>query len=309
MDPRCYTSPAHASRALKGSVRTVLFRGDCRKLISNLPDACIDLTITSPPYCLGKEYEKARTVQEFIEDQRRVLPEIARLTKVGGSICWQVGYHTVSNEAFPLDYAVFTILSGIKGISLRNRLIWSFGHGLHQRRRFSGRHEIVLWFTKGKDYYFDLEAVRVPQKYPGKRHHKGPQKGEFSGNPRGKNPGDVWEIPNVKAFHVEKLAHPCQFPVGLVDRLVRALCPKGGTVFDPYMGSGSTGVAAAMHNARFIGAESMEDYFTIARKRLAGAHKGVITFRSADRPIHSASPTDSVARTPDHFVGGKDETA
>jgi len=161
-----------------------------------------------------------------------------------------------------------------------------------------------MWFTKGADYHFDLDAVRIPQKYPGKRYHKGPRKGQFSGNPRGKNPGDVWEIPNVKAWHCEKTAHPCQYPVGLVDRLVRALCPPGGTVLDPYMGSGSTGVAAILRERRFIGAEKNQRYLRIASERLQKATRGEEPYRPSDLPIYVARAGEAVARRPDHFIRG-----
>jgi len=106
------------------------------------------------------------------------------------------------------------------GLSLRNRIIWHFGHGLHNKRRFSGRYEVILWYTKSDNYVFNLDDVRIPSKYPGKRHFKGPKTGQLSGNPKGKNPEDVWDIPNVKSNHVEKTEHPCQFPVGLVERLI-----------------------------------------------------------------------------------------
>jgi adenine-specific DNA-methyltransferase len=301
MDVRSYKSTAHAVRALNSGTPTVLFIGDCVHLLRSMPDECVDLTITSPPYCMGKEYEDSRSVDDFIAAHRVILPEIARITRPGGSICWQVGYHVSTQSAYPLDYPVFSILSGIDGITLRNRVIWSFGFGMHQTRRFSGRHETALWFTKGADYFFDLDAVRAPQKYPGKRRYKGPRKGEFSCNPKGKNPGDVWEIPNVKAAHVEKLDHPCQFPVGLVDRFIRATCPERGVVFDPYMGSASTGVAAIVNDRRFFGAEVNEGYGIMAHKRLVMAHEGIVPIRPVERPLYVPGSGDAVARRPDHF--------
>ena len=302
MDIRTYRSAASAVRALGAGTPTVLFVGDCRELIRNMPDKCVDVTITSPPYCMGKEYEKSLSVEDFIAAHKIILPEIVRITRDGGSICWQVGYHVSNRSAYPLDYPVFSILSSVKDVTLRNRIIWTFGHGLHGKVRFSGRHETVLWFTKGSDYHFDLEAVRVPQKYPGKRHYKGPRKGEFSGNPKGKNPGDVWEIPNVKGNHIEKLDHPCQFPVGLVERLVRALCPKHGVVFDPFMGCASSGVGAIINGRRFIGSEVNEKYEELAYDRLVKAYNGSARFRPADRPIYVPASGDAVARRPQHFV-------
>lgn len=274
-------------------------------LIRRMPDKCVDLTIASPPYCIGKSYEQSKSLEDFIAAQKLVLPEIARITKDGGSICWEVGYHVKDSGVFPLDYAVFSALASVKGITLRNRIIWTYGHGEHGRKRFSGRHETVMWFTKGDEYAFDLDAVREPQKYPGKRKYNGPRKGEFSGNPKGKNPSDVWAIPNVKAHHVEKLGHPCQFPVGLAYRLVQALSRKNGLVFDPYMGTASTGVAAILNGRRFVGAEIKKRYMKLACNRIAMAHEGTVRYRPIDKPIFVPHAGLAVARRPEHFVEHK----
>jgi adenine-specific DNA-methyltransferase len=271
-------------------------------VIRRLPNDSVDVTIASPPYCIGKAYERSTSLDDFVAEQRRVLPEIARITKDGGSICWEIGYYSKNGSVHPLDYEVFAILAAIDGIVLRNRIIWTFGHGEHGRNRFSGRHETIMWFTKGNHYSFDLDAVREPQKYPGKRVYSGPRKGQYSGNPSGKNPSDVWAIPNVKAKHVEKLAHPCQFPIGLADRLVRALCPHDGIVFDPYMGSASTGVAAIINGRRFLGAEIKQRYINIAARRLSMAYDGTVPHRPVDKPIFVPGPGLAVARRPEHFV-------
>jgi adenine-specific DNA-methyltransferase len=242
---------------------------------------------------MGKEYETSKSVEDFIAVHEVILPEIVRITREGGSICWQVGYHVSSQTVYPLDYPIFSILTKSPDVTLRNRIVWTFGHGLHANSRFSGRHEMIMWFTKGSDYYFDLDSVRVPQKYPGKRHYKGPHKGELSGNPKGKNPSNVWEIPNVKRNHVEKVDHPCQFPVGLAERIVRSLCPIDGIVLDPFMGSASSGVAAVINGRRFLGAEISEEYSRLAHVRLSKAHDGTAPFRPAERPIYIPSSRDS----------------
>lgn len=280
----------------------VLYPGDCVELIKTLPNESVDLTVTSPPYCMGKAYEDAKDVTKFIEDHRTLLPEIVRITKQGGSICWQVGYHVKNKVVYPLDYAIFSIMNNIEDIVLRNRIIWTFGHGTHATSRFSGRHEQILWFTKGRDYYFDLDSVRVPQKYPGKRHYKGPKKGDWSGNPKGKNPGDVWEIPNVKANHVEKVDHPCQFPIAVVKRLINALTKPDGTVFDPFAGSGTTGAAAILAGRKFIGAEANTKYFTIAKERMLAAARDTLRYRPENKAIHEPRVTDAVAKRPGHFA-------
>jgi adenine-specific DNA-methyltransferase len=156
----------------------VLFEGDCLELLKKIPDATVDLTLTSPPYCIGKAYENTTKIADFIQTHKKILPEIVRVTRPGGSICWQVGYHAKNGAITPLDYYVHEIMSQIDDIKLRNRIIWTYGFGYNSQKRFSGRHEVVLWYTKGDDYHFDLDSVRVPQKYPGKTHYKGSKKGQ-----------------------------------------------------------------------------------------------------------------------------------
>ncbi|UFX48938.1 site-specific DNA-methyltransferase [Bradyrhizobium sp. 41S5] len=180
---------------------------------------------------------------------------------------------------FPLSGPTCTVwVSRYPELALRNRIIWTFGHGAHAAHRFSGRYETILWFTKGDDYYFNLDRVQVPQKYPGKRHYRGPKKGDFSGNPAGKNPSDVWEIPNVKSLHIEKTAHPCQFPVALVQRCIRSMTPSGGLVVDPFMGSGSSAVASVLEQRSFMGCDIESKYVKIAKRRVKLAEKG--------QPVH-----------------------
>ena len=298
---KVYKTPAKAVTATADE-KDVLFSGDAFKLVESMPAESVDLIFSSPPYCMGKSYETSSSVADFIVCHEEIIPDLVRILKPGGSICWQVGYHSDRNQLTPLDYLAHSVFSKSPELRLRNRIIWTFAHGLHAKTRFSGRHELILWYSKGKSI-FSLDEVRVPQKYPGKRYYKGPKKGELSGNPLGKNPGDVWEIPNVKSWHVEKTDHPCQFPVGLPQIFVRAVSPADGLVFDPFMGVGSTGVAAALEGRRFLGAEIQSSYVTVAKQRIVDARKGIARVRPLERPIHEPKPTDAVAQRPDHFRG------
>ena len=276
-------------------------RQDAFNFLAELPPASVDLFVSSPPYCMGKAYETSVSAADFIEMHERLAPLLVSALKNGGSLCWQVGHHVHKGVVTPLDALVYSIFSKQKELLLRNRIVWTFAHGVHASRRFSGRHETILWFTKGDDYTFNLDAVRVPQKYPGKRHYKGPKKGELSGNPRGKNPSDVWEIPNVKANHVEKTDHPCQFPVALVQRLIRALVPKNGTVADPFLGSGTTALAAALEERRFAGSEIQKSYVSIAKARIERLENGCVTHRPLEQAIYHPLDTDAVVKRPPHF--------
>jgi adenine-specific DNA-methyltransferase len=251
---------------------------------------------------MGKEYDSSLDIDDFTTAHSRLAPLLAQALKSGGSICWHVGHHVQKGVVTPLDAIVYSIFAKQTELLLRNRIIWTFGHGVHASRRFSGRHETVLWFTKGHEYRFNLDAVRVPQKYPGKRHYKGPKKGQWSGNPLGKNPSDVWDIPNVKANHIEKANHPCQFPVALVQRLIRALVKQGALVVDPFVGSGSAAVASILEGCNFAGCDISGAYLSVARARVADAITGPQKHRPLERSIYTPSPNTAVAQKLPHFL-------
>ncbi len=236
--------------------------------LQGISNNSVDLIITSPPYNVKKEYEKnSLPISEYIDNQSRVISECVRVLKLTGSICWQVGNYVNKGEIYPLDILLYEVFKQ-HGLRLRNRIIWTFGHGLHCKKRLSGRYEVVLWFTKSDYYIFNLDSIRVPSKYPNKKHYKGPNKGELSGNPMGKNPSDVWGIPNVKHNHPEKTSHPCQFPELLVSRLVLALTNKGGVVLDPYIGSGTTAKVAIELGRSIYGCDINNGYIEIALQRM-----------------------------------------
>lgn len=290
------------------SLDHAMWEGDCEVFLEKLPkEPMFDLVVTSPPYNIGKSYEKQTGLEVYLAWQERVINEIIPRLKDGGSLCWQVGNYVKDNEIFPLDIEFAPIFKK-HGLRLRNRIVWQFGHGLHNRRRFSGRYEVVLWYTKSgptdEQYTFNLDAVRVASKYPGKKHFKGPNAGDFSGNPLGKNPEDVWGIPNVKSNHIEKTDHPCQFPVGLIERLVLALTKPGDLVFDPFAGVGSAGVAAALHNRRFWGCELIHDYVKTGHQRIEAALNGTAKYRPHDKPVHDHT-NSPLAIAPAGFKHGK----
>lgn len=286
------------SSAWSDANAVTLFCGDWRRLIRDIPNDTVDLVLTSPPYCIGKAYEHKRKPEDFMKEHQEILPEIVRIAKNGSNICWQVGYHVTAGVTVPLDFIVYEILSKFPEIKLRNRIIWTFGHGLHSSDRFSGRHETLLWFSKGHVGCFNLDSVRVPQKYPGKRHYKGSKKGEFSGNPMGKNPSDVWDIPNVKANHIEKTSHPCQFPIALAMRVIKGLSSKESIVFDPFAGSGTTGAASVLLRRRFIGAEINRKYYKMAESRILAAAASKLEYRPDGIPVYQPSPQTPLTRVP-----------
>jgi len=253
-----------------------------------LASESVQLIVTSPPYNIGKSYESRSPLNEYVAAQAQVISECVRLLTPGGSLCWQVGNHVDRGEIFPLDMVLYPIFKE-HGLRLRNRIIWHFEHGLHCTKRLSGRYETILWFTKGDEYDFDLDSIRVPAKYPGKKHFKGPKTGQLSGNPLGKNPGDVWIFPNVKSNHVEKTVHPCQFPVELVERLVLSLTKPGDIVFDPYMGVGSSVIAALKHDRQGYGCDVVPEYVDIAWDRIQQLRAGTLKTRPMNKPVYDPS--------------------
>lgn len=287
----------------------VIANGDCVEILSEVPDETVKLIITSPPYNIGKEYEKSVSLDNYLESLRPAVREIVRVLADDGSICWQVGNYVKDTEVFPLDIYFYLFFKEF-GLKLRNRIIWHFEHGLHASKRFSGRYETLLWFTKSDEYIFNLDAVRVPSKYPGKTHFKGNKKGLPSGNPLGKNPSDVWkilvqdwetclwEIPNVKANHPEKTLHPCQFPIELVERCVLALTDENDWVLDPFSGVGSALLAALKNNRRAFGCEKETEYIEIAKRRIEDLYSGKLGYRPLGKPIHQPTGREKVARLP-----------
>ena len=283
--------------------------GNCLEGLRTLESNSTKLIITSPPYNIGKRYERVRKMHEYFEDMQPIIDELVRVLSAEGSLCWQVGNHVKNGEVIPLDILYYPIFAEA-GLRLRNRIVWSFGHGLHASKRFSGRYETLLWFTKGDKYTFNLDDVRTPSKYPGKRHFKGDKKGTPSGNPLGKNPSDVWSIlkkewedsfwniPNVKANHPEKTNHPCQFPVELAERCVLALTNEDDLVLDPFAGTGSALIAALKHNRNAMGYELDAAYVELCRDRLNSFVNGSFKSRPLAKPIHVPNGRESVSQIP-----------
>lgn len=287
----------------------IFHNGDAMKFIKRLPAGSIKLIITSPPYNVGKEYETRESIDSYLKKQEQMIDEFGRILSDDGSICWQVGNYVNHGEVYPLDIFYYKIFKD-KGYKLRNRIIWKFGHGLHASSRFSGRYETVLWFTKSDDYTFNLDDVRIPSKYPGKRYYKGPKKGQLSGNPNGKNPEDVWEfmqeewdtsiwdIPNVKSNHPEKTAHPCQFPVELVERCVLAFTDEEDIVYDPYVGVGSSIIGALKNGRRAFGSEKERQYVDIGRERIKLWLRGELKTREIGTKIYTPDKNNKLAQVP-----------
>ena len=298
------------SRQFNPEKKISVIQDDALKACKKLPDDFFSLIISSPPYNIGKTYEKKINFESYLDDQRTVIAELVRTLRYDGSLCWQVGNYINNGEVYPLDIYFYPVFKSL-GLQLRNRIIWHFGHGLHATKRFSGRYETLLWFTKSDNYIFNLDLVRVPAKYPGKRHYKGKKKGMPSGNPLGKNPSDfwdllqeefdecVWDIPNVKSNHPEKISeHPCQFPIELVERCVLSMTNEDDWVLDPYGGVGSAAIAALKHNRRTVSIDRDEEFCEITQRRIIDFYAGRLKMRPMGKPVHKPSGKEKVSQVP-----------
>lgn len=300
----------------KKVVKAKYIHGDSRNELDILiaKKRKFQLVITSPPYNMDKEYEKTQSLEKYSKEIESVIEKLIILLDDKGSICWQVGNYInpKTREVVPLDIFYHELFKK-QGLILRNRIIWHFEHGLHASERFSGRYETIMWYSKSNDYTFNLDPVRIKQKYPGKTYYKGIKKGQFSGNPKGKNPSDIWKflqtewenevwnVPNVKANHKEKTIHPCQYPVELVERCVLALSNENDWILDPYAGVGSTIIASLKNSRNSIGIEKYKKYVDVGKSRIVNFKNNSIRLRKLGTPVFVPNSSMSVAKTPDHF--------
>lgn len=287
----------------------IIKEGDCFEECKKLPNNFFSLIISSPPYNIGKSYEIKTTLENYIYNQTILIKDLYRICKDNGSIVWQIGNFVSNGEIYPLDIYFYKIFKEL-GMKLRNRIIWHFNHGLHASKRLSGRYETLLWFTKTDNYIFNLDPIRVPSKYPGKRHYKGIKKGLLSGNKLGKNPSDFWDfikdefdsgvidIPNVKANHPEKTIHPCQFPIELVERFVLALTNENDVILDPFGGVGSSLIAALKQNRKAMIIEKEAKYVKISVDKVNDYFTGKLKTREIGTKIYEPTGKDKISQYP-----------
>jgi adenine-specific DNA-methyltransferase len=249
------------------SADVLLYHGDCLDLMNRVSASRFDLTVTSPPYNIGKEYEKIRVLADYVSWCSKWMGKIHELTAATGSFWLNIGYVPVpdSGKAVPLAY----LLWNQSPFYMIQEVVWNYGAGVASRHSFSPRNEKLLWYVRNPDdYYFDLDSVRDPDvKYPNQK-----KNGKLKCNQLGKNPSDVWQIPKVTSganrSSKERTPHPAQFPSALIERVIKASCPPGGLVLDPFVGSGTTSVVARQNGRLSVGFDVRTDYLDIAVSRL-----------------------------------------
>ncbi|NEP46563.1 MAG: site-specific DNA-methyltransferase [Okeania sp. SIO2H7] len=245
----------------------LIYRQDCLEAMAVLPDKIIDLTVTSPPYNIGKDYEKSLPLEEYLSWCVLWIKEVYRMTANRGAFWLNLGYLSIPEraKAIPIPYLLWDKIP----FYLIQEIIWNYGAGVAGKKFFSPRNEKFLWYVKNPDCYtFNLDEVRDKNvKYPNQK-----KNGKIKVNPLGKNPTDVWNFPKVTSgknrASKERTSHPAQFPVAVIERIIKAASNPNEIVFDPFIGSGTTAVAALSLNRQVIGFEIREDYCDIAASRI-----------------------------------------
>jgi adenine-specific DNA-methyltransferase len=245
----------------------MVYQMDCIEAMKKLPAGLVDLTVTSPPYNIGKEYESKIDVENYIDWCVDWIAEVGRISKETSAFWLNVGYLQLPNRAkcLPISYLLWDKVP----FYMLQEIVWHYGAGVAAKKFFSPRNEKFLWFVANQDRYtFNLDQVRDKNvKYPNQR-----KNGILKCNPLGKNPSDVWEIPKITSgtnrASPERTAHPAQFPRAVINRVILACSNPNDVVLDPFMGSGTT-AEVAMNCGRFsLGFELDTKYIQIIRDRL-----------------------------------------
>lgn len=261
----------------------MIYHMDCVKALNRLPPNLVDLTVTSPPYNIGKEYETIVGVDHYVAWCEKWIDGIANISKPDSAFWLNLGYLEMPEVAkcLPISYLLWDKIP----FFLLQEVVWNYAAGVAARNYFSPRNEKFLWYVKNqKKYTFNLDEVRDPDvKYPNQK-----KNGKLRCNPLGKNPTDVWEFPKVTSgkqrASPERTAHPAQFPVAVIDRIVRACSNPGDVILDPFMGSGTT-AEVALSTGRFVlGFELESKYIDIAAARLEN-FRGWKSNDTAQRPL------------------------
>jgi adenine-specific DNA-methyltransferase len=245
----------------------ILYCGDSLELMKKIKEPLFDLTTTSPPYNIGKEYEQKLPIEEYILWCEEWITQIHRLTKQQGTFWLNIGYLEIpeKGKAVPISY----LLWNKTPFYFMQEIIWNYGAGVAGRKFFSPRNEKLLWFVKDKEnYIFNLDDIRDKNvKYPNQK-----KDGKLKCNPLGKNPSDVWQIPKVTSgmnrSSKERTPHPAQFPIALIDRVVKASSNDDSIIMDPFLGSGTSAIVALSNKRKFVGFEINEKYCKLAVERI-----------------------------------------
>ena len=251
--------------------KVLLYNMDCVEFMNKIELPIVNLTVTSPPYNIGKEYEKIQKPDRYLHWCKTWLNQIFDITNNDGTFWLNLGYFELKNigKAVPIAY----LLWNKTNFYFMQEIIWYYKAGVSTKKYFSPRNEKYLWYVKNPDKYtFNLDSIRDPNiKYPNQK-----KNGKLRCNPLGKNPTNVWEIPKITSgknrSSKERVNHPAQFPLAILDRIIKSCSNVGDLIFDPFIGSGSIAIAGIVNNRRVVGCELNTDYLDIAINRIKSAN-------------------------------------
>jgi site-specific DNA-methyltransferase (adenine-specific) len=240
------------------SEKIKIIHGEAIAEMQKLKPNSVDLIISDPPYNLGKDYgngSDSKNFEEYILFTQNWTKEATRILKQNGTIYVFMGFKFISY--------LYQILQKDSGLNFVNWICWHYTQGIGKTKGFSPRHDDILMFTKSSDYTFNLDSIRVPQKYYRSRN-----------NMRGANPGDVWEFSHIHYCQDNRQDHPTQKPEGLIERMVLASSNENDLVIDPFSGSGTTLRVCQQLKRRCVGIELSEIYVEMTKKRISDKFTG-----------------------------------
>lgn len=250
----------------------VAYNMDCLDGMKTLDDCCVDLTVTSPPY------DNLRDYNGYSFDWHETIKELYRITKDGGVVVWVVADQTVNGSETGTSFRQ-ALFATECGFNLHDTMIWNKGCfscvGAIQTR-YAPVFEYMFIFSKGKPKAFnpikDKRNISYGKTKHGTIRNAGGSMKAMSNI--GKSYGEygirynVWEMPPVTS-NVERTGHPAQFPISLASDHIKSWSNEGDTVLDPFLGSGTTRIAAYDLNRNFVGYEISEEYFKMQEERFA----------------------------------------
>lgn len=244
----------------------LLYNSDAIEGLKQIKESIFDLTVTSPPYNIGKEYEKILSLESYINWSENWINKVYSVTKKDGAFWLNLGYLSIDQKAkaIPIIYLLWDKIP----FYLIQEIVWHYEAGVINKSSLSPRNEKFLWYVKNnKKYTFNLDDIRDPNvKYPNQK-----KNGKLRCHPLGKNPGDVWDFPKVTSgknrSSKERTPHPAQFPVAVIDRVIKASSNRGDFVLDPFIGSGTTAEVCLLNNRKCVGFEIDKKYCDIAINR------------------------------------------
>src|SRR3954469_17279217 len=259
-----------------------ILQGDCINVLNEGPEGWVDLVFADPPFNIGylySGYNDERKTEDYLKFSEDWMRAVYKALKPSGSFYLAIG------DEYAADLAV--IARRKIGFHMRNWIVWHYTFGQQMKQKFAKSHTHILYFTKDadpKNFTFNADAIRVASA-------RQTTYADARANPKGKVPDDTWYLRPQEApeeffaadsdtWNVSRVCgtfkeregwHGCQMPIQVLDRIIKASSNPGDIVLDPFSGSGTTAVSAAMLDRQYVGIDQSAEYVAYARKRLEHA--------------------------------------